>query len=269
MFIMSFLITAIVLVVFGVIIFVSGFKKMHKYLIIKDIPTSKIRSLAIGLVELFGKVNIDKPIKTPFSKVDTVFYKYVVKEYTRHESTSKNGHTTTYSWDIIYSDSSLTPFYLEDETGKVLVNPEGADAKISLKKVFLEKRGMKFGDMLSMIKKAFKGELKTKDLNVSNLEEISLEREHKIFKIERAREGDRKYYEYYILPGEQLYVLGTAKNPENQLNKVIIAKGENEKTFILSEKSEKELLKSMFWSIIGIFVLSILLIVGGVVLFFI
>ena len=69
-----------------------------------------------------------------------------------------------------------------------------------------------------------------------------------------------RYTEWFIEPKERVYVMGTAAdNPNIKLTakgmeNVIIGKGENDQTFYVSDKSEKDILKSLNWRIIlGVF----------------
>ena len=51
------LVVAIIVCLVGVALILFGFKKMHSYTLIKDTPRSKIRSMAMGIVELHGQVH--------------------------------------------------------------------------------------------------------------------------------------------------------------------------------------------------------------------
>lgn len=113
-----------ILTVAGIGLLGYGFNLMHKYRLIKDIPRSKIRSMAMGLVEVHGTVECDNPMKTPFSANDCVYYRYEIQEYRRHTSRDSKGRTrTTYRWDTISRGERSIPFFGRDETGKVYVNP--------------------------------------------------------------------------------------------------------------------------------------------------
>ena len=70
---------------FGTILFFSGFKRYKEKKLIENTPTSKIRSIAMGRVEIAGKVLADKNhlIKSPFSNNDCVYCKWTVEEYKR------------------------------------------------------------------------------------------------------------------------------------------------------------------------------------------
>ena len=57
----------------GGFVFFLGFYKWRKLRVIRDTPSSKIRSMAMGVVEIHGSVEADKLIQSPFSKTECVY----------------------------------------------------------------------------------------------------------------------------------------------------------------------------------------------------
>ena len=254
------------LVLIGAIVIVVGFYKLRRYRLVADTPTSKVRSMAIGLVEINGQVRATETLVTPFSDTHCVYYRYEIKEYQRHTSTDSKGHTTTsYRWAVIRTGSQYTPFFCEDDTGKVWIDPAGADFVVSQKRIFYQHAG--FMGSFSRILAALKSWDSTKsdmlDREGWELEEMT---EDQLFSF-GARIGDRKYYEFFICPDDILYVLGTAAMRDGVPGGVFIHEGDNEKTYIISDSSEKSLLKSMRNAVIVSFVIGVGMITGGVVLF--
>lgn len=240
----------------GAVLIYLGFNRLKKFQLINDTPDSKIRSMAMGIVELHCHAMPDKTIRTPFSQTDCVYYRYEIKEYRRHTSHTKHGTHTYYTWDTIASGEKRVLFYAEDETGRVIVNPDKAEISIAAKKAFLQKAGI-FGG-LTMLIKALSGE-KVIDVNPLKLKPIPVN-QSSVF---GNNVGDRKYYEYFIEPKETLFIIGTASN-EN--GKVMVKKGENEETFIISNKSENEMLKSYRLQISIFFIAGALMFIIGVIL---
>ncbi|MFH1100465.1 MAG: GIDE domain-containing protein [Methanobacteriota archaeon] len=102
----------------------------HKRLI-ENIPTSKIRSLAMGLVEIYGQVFPvgDKLLISPHTQKSCVYYRYLVERYeTHYDSRTKR---TEGRWVTVKNISERISFYVKDETGTVLVDPKGAHIEIS------------------------------------------------------------------------------------------------------------------------------------------
>jgi len=81
------------------------------------LPTSKVRSMAMGLVEVEGKISCDIPLVAPIEKVECIGYKYVIESI----STDKDGHD---SYSELFSETVCNPFYLSDDTGTVKVLPD-------------------------------------------------------------------------------------------------------------------------------------------------
>jgi len=86
--------------VFVIGAFVSWFRNLRVVRQIENLPTSKARSAAVGLAELRG---VAWPV-------------------------SPQSREPILSWDLRRPGRDIvTPFYLEDETGRILVDPKGAE----------------------------------------------------------------------------------------------------------------------------------------------
>jgi hypothetical protein len=81
-----------------------------------SLPTSKIRSLAMGLAEIEGKLEMIKPIKSPIGKKECIGFQHKIARINRRRG--KETYSTTFS-EIV-----CNPFYIVDDTGKIEVNPE-------------------------------------------------------------------------------------------------------------------------------------------------
>ena len=247
----------------GAVLIVFGFRSYHRFQIINDTPTSKLRSMAMGLVEIYGQVTGTQFLRSPFSGSECVYYRYVIKEYRKHTRTDSKGRTHThYSWDTVGGGARAIEFIARDDTGEAMVNPTGADIDARCKKVFYQQSHYgSFSTILGFLD-SFTGEGKTNaDVSGWGLTEMGNRHFH-------ARVGDRKYFEHFLEPGEPIYLMGTASGRSDAPNGVVIGKGENEPTFIISYKSEKELLSGLKWKILGQFLGGSLLVVGAAVLTF-
>ena len=112
---------AIIGAAFGIYLFFQGFVFLNRKRLIQNIPTSKINALALGLVEVIGRTlpSTPKPFKSPYAKANCVFYHYRVQQFVRRQRNS--------GWKTISEGSSGVPFYVDDGTGKVLVDPNEAE----------------------------------------------------------------------------------------------------------------------------------------------
>ncbi|MCA1797452.1 MAG: E3 ubiquitin ligase family protein, partial [Geobacteraceae bacterium] len=107
-----------------------------KYLLLKrrveDTPTSKIRSMAMGMVEIQGHAKRIYALVSPISGIPCVYYK--IKKYKRKRFRTNRRLLSAHGesqWSLVsVTSSSNVPFLIEDGTGSVEVKPEGADLKI-------------------------------------------------------------------------------------------------------------------------------------------
>ena len=103
----------------GLIFFIHSFVLLIRKRTIENCPTSKIRSMPMGEVEITGYVKQKYSLKSPYTMTDCVYYSYKVyeKEWTNHgdEFVLKN-----------WGNSGRIPFYLDDNTGSVLIHPSKA-----------------------------------------------------------------------------------------------------------------------------------------------
>lgn len=106
---------------FGLGAFYTGFVKLRLKKLIEAMATSKVRSMAMGTVELCGRALPAAPLADPIYGEPCVYFKVRVRE--------KRGSGKRSRWVTVYErDSSEHPFVLQDDTGRVLVSPSGADA---------------------------------------------------------------------------------------------------------------------------------------------
>lgn len=98
--------------------FVTGARRLR---LIADTPTARIRSAAQGPVELTGQAALlpGPPIIAPLSGSPCAWYEYRVER--RHRG--NNGNTR---WRTVHSGCSSELFALDDDTGRCVVDPDGA-----------------------------------------------------------------------------------------------------------------------------------------------
>lgn len=103
----------------GLVAFTRGFGKLRALRRIENTPTSTVRSMPMGLVELHGIAVTEESLTGPFSAKPVAFYRIRVEEYRRSGRHSR--------WVTLHEETSFDPFWLEDPTGRVLILPDGAD----------------------------------------------------------------------------------------------------------------------------------------------
>jgi hypothetical protein len=192
--------------------------------LIESIPTSTIRSLALGLVEISGRVQPEEQVlSTPFSGLPCVFYTYAVEE-----RVSSGKHTR---WETIAKGTSEQPFFVSDTTGRVLIVPLGAELILQNERTFRN-------DWLGALPPT----------TIAGLNRLGISTERWLgSKPLRCRES-------FILPEELVYVLGTAhahlgatERVENSDRLYIGSSRDHE--FIISDRTEKDLLSRLRWQV--------------------
>ena len=93
--------------------------------LIEDTPTAKIRSAPQGYVELegLGKMMDGPPIIAKLSGLPCVWFRYKIEELV----TTTTGRGNSQRWETIDKGESTETFWLQDDTGRVVVDPEGAE----------------------------------------------------------------------------------------------------------------------------------------------
>lgn len=111
--------------------FYLAFRWLHRARLIADTPTAKVRSAAQGYLELEGRARMmdGEPIHAPLSGAPCVWYSYKVEE---RETDYQAGRSTS-RWRTIERGVSEAIFYLEDDTGRCIVDPDGAEVTPSVR----------------------------------------------------------------------------------------------------------------------------------------
>ena len=113
---------AIIAGVCGVYLFYRGFQMLQRKRLIENTPTSKIRGAAMGLIEVSGLATGPYLISAPLTGQSCYYYRSIAWQI---KKTGKNEQ-----WEKVADDSLHVPFYLDDNTGKLLVDPQGAEMDI-------------------------------------------------------------------------------------------------------------------------------------------
>jgi hypothetical protein len=238
----------ILLFIGGIILLIWGLLSFKMKRLIENTPTSKIRSIAMGLVEIYGEVKPlkDNILKSPFSNNDCVYYKYNVKELRQSGKSS--------SWVTIKKGEEKKLFYLKDETGSVLTDLTGAKIDIPTDNIFDSSLGK---DPPKTVIKF----LSTKNIAWEGF----------LLGINKTM----KYTEYFIAPGDKLYIMGTADdNPyvkeasaEKSVEDIMIQKGKFEKLYYVSDKHEDAILyRYALKTYVGLIIGSISIIISLIIL---
>jgi hypothetical protein len=239
----------------GLFWFIKGFRVYREYRVLADTPEIPIRSVAMGLVEIHGKAAGQPTVLSPVTKTPCFFYKVDIERWVRDKN---GGH-----WSHAATQAEGARFYLEDTTGKVLVDAHGAEYDLIQTAKCETGRGMG-GSLGRLFGGSRDSSLATgsgvSDADLLNYAESVVSTGHASFSFDGgsllsdlARGsvglglGSAHRYrlsEYCILPEHWYDVTGTCvENPEpkDEHDRNLIVKGQNEPTFLISWRSEKEL----------------------------
>jgi len=177
------IIIAVIGVFVGAYLFYRGFRLLQRKRLILDTPASKIRSAAMGLVEINGLAAGPYTMLAPITGVPCYYFHTTAWEWQKRGKNSE--------WVKVADESLHVPFFLDDNTGRVLVDPQGAEMDIH--RDFHDE----FGTAL------FSSSLGVPSTVASFLARHGISTDKKI-----------KIDEYCIKPKNALFILGTlAQNP--------------------------------------------------------
>ena len=167
----------------GVYLFYRGFRLLQRKRLILNTPTSKIRSASMGLVEINGLAAGPYTMPAPITGVQCYYFHSVAWQL------QQRGRNK--AWVKVADESMHLPFFIDDNSGRALVDPQGAEMDIH----------RDFHDEFST--SLFSSSLEIPPNISSFLARHSVSTDKKI-----------KIDEYCIKPKNALFVLGTlAQNP--------------------------------------------------------
>lgn len=188
------------------------------------IPISQAQ--AGTLVELYGTVVAQQVLKTSFTGQDCVYYEYELEREV--ESRDAQGHVT-HRWERVSGDRQSAPFVLQDNSGSIAIQPEGADFDpTNLGEQFVQANSIP-------------GFLQSFSVQISGF---------------RTRAKEKA-----ILANAQAYVMGTVVQAGDGL---MVAKAQGK--MLVSYKTEAEVERSTKRKALTMNILGIILGVGGIVL---
>ena len=193
---------------------IAAFYFLRKKRLIDDTPTSKTLGVFIGLAELKGTAESEKPLTSYLAGQSCVLYRWKVEEHWSRMVTTvgAKGAVSTQresGWTTVAKGEQITPFYLKDDTGVIRIVPEGA--QIEDKEIYNET--CKRADPLYFSK--------------GPPNEIA------------NSEHQRRFIETAILLHANLYIMGQARERED-IVAAEIAKDKKAPMFLISTRTEKQ-----------------------------
>jgi len=256
----------------GLYTFFKGFRVYREYRVLEDTPEVPIRSVAMGLVHVHGTATGKMTLTGPVSHSPCFFYKVDIEKWERDHNRS--------GWRHYRTDTNAVRFYLEDSTGRVLVDSrlaeydlvrsgrrEVGDSGFSLRRLLAGRRnprasesGATEQELRDYVASGGFGQL------VRSFPELTMTGGGaqtpgvigEVFAYARtiglgsvdAALGRFRFTEYCIVPGESYTITGTCVenlHPEDEHDRNLIVKGESEPTFLISWKEEKQIESGLRW----------------------
>lgn len=107
-----------VAIVGGLYFFFVGFRMLARNRLLLTTPTSRIRSAAMGLVEVNGMAAGPHTMPAPITGKPCFLY---------HTTVWQERDAKQKEWDKVADETLHVPFFIDDSTGQLLIEPLGAD----------------------------------------------------------------------------------------------------------------------------------------------
>jgi hypothetical protein len=258
---------------FGLVLFFRGFIRLRTFRRIENTPTSRVRSLPMGSVELCGTAETDESMLAPFSGKDAAYWELEIERY----QGGKNSR-----WVTVHRETSTEPFRVNDGTGRILVLPDGAESHLredycerfqgwsalpTHLESFLEGAGVRrglFGGMQPLRFTEHRVDVGGPVYVYGVAQDRpDLRREQTQRVTERLREfkADPERMQSFDVDGDgQISDLEwerarrqetAAVRDEGVEDRVVIARGETGEMFLISDRDEKALIRGLRWEAIG------------------
>ena len=239
-----------------------GFRQLRKKNMVENVPSSPIRSVAMGLSEIQGRSPAAATLSAPLSGASCHYFRYRVEEERR---SGKGGR----QWVTVDRGESNVPFHVEDPTGRILVNPQGAD--ILLKRDY--RRIDRAEGWLGRRKRYSEWRIDPAEFvyvigTVSKLRDAAAERRARLQ--ERLREvkrdpaairrfdlddsgtlDEREWAGAVAVVKDDLLREDLARKSGDPREDLVVGAGETESTFLISDRDERRIASLLGWKAFG------------------
>ncbi|MFZ0978160.1 MAG: GIDE domain-containing protein [Candidatus Acidiferrales bacterium] len=117
-----FAVYSVIGIVAGIVLFYRGFRMLQFKRLVLNTPFSKIRSASMGLVEVSGTAT--GPQTIPAGITGAACYYYCATAWELRQSGNNR------QWKKVAEETLYVPFFVDDSTGRLLVDPQGADLDV-------------------------------------------------------------------------------------------------------------------------------------------
>lgn len=211
----------------------KGYRAFWRKRLIENIPTSKCEGVTMGLTELSGAAQMRAPLRSYLAEKKVIYYRFTVEEQWQRTETytdSKgNRRTRTVSgWMVVRSGEQRPRFFLRDDTGRIRIDPKRAE--VDPEEVF--------STTCTPLNPLYYGKGPRGAIANSTFR--------------------RRFREWGIRPNQAIYVMGTARIREDVVEPEI-AYDQHSMLYLISTKSEEELVESYNLHTVVGFILAVVL----------
>ena len=216
---------------FGVFSFFRGFKLLRNKRLIENTPTSKCRSVAMGLAEVSGTAQGETTIPSLVGRVPCFCSQVRVERYVKRQKSS--------GWEKVHEEKIGIIFHVQDDTGRVKVDPTGAELDIPVEIEYSTDSGI--GALLG---------LTLERMNNAKVSSSMIPGQFMSYCSSRgvSFSGRMRFFERNLCPGDRVFVLGSAEalpGVEDEQERIIFRRGKHHPCYYIAEASEKELLAKL------------------------
>lgn len=113
------LLASAIAIAMGLLLVFWGRKSLRESRIVAQVPEAPVGRIAAGLVHVHGKTTGDGALISPITSLPCYYYKSQVEKWVQEGAQGR--------WQIFKNETGQQRFYIEDGTGRVLVDPQGAE----------------------------------------------------------------------------------------------------------------------------------------------
>lgn len=106
-------------VILGLVLFFWGLKSLRESKIVAQIPETPVNSISAGAAHVHGKAAGDDVLLSPVTGVPCYYYKTQVEKLVKQGDQER--------WETFKNESGQRNFYIEDGSGRVLIDLQGAE----------------------------------------------------------------------------------------------------------------------------------------------
>jgi len=238
-----------------------GFRRLREKNMIENIPLSPIRSVAMGLTEINGRAIQEGMLLAPLSGTRCVYYRYLVEEERRGRRSRE--------WVTVDQGASDTPFHVQDPTGRILVVPLGGEVMLGRDYRVIDRPT----GLLSPRRRSTEWRIHPDDFvfvigTVSKMHDVVAEQRQELLQRLQQVKKDPDAVQRFDLDGDgrinpqewdgavavvkdELLREQVGRPAPGPLDNLYVGKGAVEDTFLISDRDEQSIARSLGWKAMG------------------